>query len=834
MNGDPRPAVVEEVLPAASVTPMRRIPRTLAAVLVATLCLVTGMAAPARAQAKDVVRSLDVTYDVQADGTIDVRYRLDWDFGKTGSHGIKLTLVTAEPWDDDPLQEAVYEIRDLAVSSPTGVPTDVDSYDNEYAGTRELRIGDPDTELTVSRATYEVTYTLAGALRTFDGRPQLHWDVTSWDFPAIDNFTVTVTGPSDIPRARCLQGSQECVSEVAGNRATLRGERVGTSEPVTVVTEFAADSIENAEPTLRDRDLGNPTLLATDATITVGADGVALVEERLRVKPSSRRSEISWEIPERRSLTWSRDQLFTVSDFQLTDRTGAPLQTTRTAKSEGTARQRAVIKADLPAGTEKTEPVDLIARYRIAGAALSDGTGPATFRWPISTFESRRYDIPVSESISWHLPAEVTSLTCALQDNLDKPGRSCALKDELASDGEIVTFKRTGRDTGAPQHWIAIEFPADSVGLLEPVTDHSAAVRGLATAGVVLGSLMIFPALGWVLSRIRLGASRDQRYQDVPPGVMGSDQQVGTAPLRGTVPVRFTPPDVTLAEIGLVLDRGPKPLHLAATLINMAVNGAVRLQSRPLMLWQVDVEKTSSKFERALFASTPKEGKGVQLSNAAKQSMAQLLQTRSSHALQRADLLRKPPVFGLTTLLRVLASILLATIGTIVTVATGSFAWLAVGICGGVLLWVGIGLRAWRRPQRALTAKGSALADQAAGFREYLRTAESHELNFHAESDVFRRHLPWAVLFDEVDRWTDACRQLAAAGHIPSPDVDFLVGTRSVTSLSYDLREVSRSIAPSGSSGSSGSSFGGSGSSSGFSSGSSGGGGGGGTSASSW
>ncbi|WP_460530249.1 DUF2207 domain-containing protein [Flindersiella endophytica] len=99
------------------------------------------MATPAaRAQSEDTVRSLDATYDVQSDGTIDVTYRLDWDFGRKGAHGIELSLVTVEEWEDNPLQEAVYKVSDLTVSSPTGVPTDLDSY--ESSETLKLRIGD--------------------------------------------------------------------------------------------------------------------------------------------------------------------------------------------------------------------------------------------------------------------------------------------------------------------------------------------------------------------------------------------------------------------------------------------------------------------------------------------------------------------------------------------------------------------------------------------------------------------------------------------------------------------------------------------------------------------
>src|SRR5690606_3425330 len=115
---------------------------------------------------------------------IDVTYRLDWDFGRKGAHGIKLSIVTAERWENDPLKEAVYEVSDLTVSSPDDVPTELDTY--ELDESLELRIGDPDTELDVERATYVVKYKLDGALRTFDGKPQLYWDITSLDFPPIE------------------------------------------------------------------------------------------------------------------------------------------------------------------------------------------------------------------------------------------------------------------------------------------------------------------------------------------------------------------------------------------------------------------------------------------------------------------------------------------------------------------------------------------------------------------------------------------------------------------------------------------------------------------------
>ena len=108
--------------------------------------LVTG-AAPAQAQTEDVVRNLDVHYDVRADGTVRATYDLDWDFGSTGRHGINFGIVTRETWDQDPSLEAVYLIEDIDVSSPDDVPVDV--HRTDAARETTLRIGDPDVTLDV-------------------------------------------------------------------------------------------------------------------------------------------------------------------------------------------------------------------------------------------------------------------------------------------------------------------------------------------------------------------------------------------------------------------------------------------------------------------------------------------------------------------------------------------------------------------------------------------------------------------------------------------------------------------------------------------------------------
>ena len=133
-----------------------------------------------------------------------------------------------------------------------------------------------------------------------------------------------------------------------------------------------------------------------------------------------------------------------------------------------------------------------------------------------------------------------------------------------------------------------------------------------------------------------------------------------------------------------------------------------------------------------------------------------------------------------------------------------------------------------------LTAEGTALRDQVRGFRTYLATAEAKQLDFEADQDIFRRYLPWAVLFGLTKRWTKVCEELAEAGLIPPLDTSFAGGVSTAqltSSLSSLQARASSAGLTSPSSGSS--SSGGSGGSSGFSSGG-GGSGGGGTSAGSW
>ena len=79
----------------------------------------------------------------------------------------------------------------------------------------------------ITAACADIEYTLAGALRTFDGVPQLYWDVNSSNLPTVRSFTGTVTGPDGAP-VEVVPGTAAGFSISGGDRS---GRVVGAVVP---------------------------------------------------------------------------------------------------------------------------------------------------------------------------------------------------------------------------------------------------------------------------------------------------------------------------------------------------------------------------------------------------------------------------------------------------------------------------------------------------------------------------------------------------------------------------------------------------------------------------
>ena len=126
-----------------------------------TVVMSAGMTfvAPTAQAVSDSITDLSVDFDIQADGSVAVRYELDWRFGSDSRHGIDFGIATMELWDADPTKVVVYDITDVEVMSPSGAPATFtrQQYINGSVGSLNLRIGDRNTTVEGRQATYVVS-----------------------------------------------------------------------------------------------------------------------------------------------------------------------------------------------------------------------------------------------------------------------------------------------------------------------------------------------------------------------------------------------------------------------------------------------------------------------------------------------------------------------------------------------------------------------------------------------------------------------------------------------------------------------------------------------------
>lgn len=823
---------------------MTHLARALAAALALVLAVLVPAVTPPEAHAAtDTVRNLQAIFDVNADGSVDVRYLLDWDFGETGRRGIEFGIATREPWDQDRSKDVVYEVSDIQVSSPSGAPAMWDERVDEYGsdGQVMLRIGDPDQALDTETATYEISYTIVGALRTFDGVPELNWDVTSRDYPPIDEFTITVTGPDGVDRARCLAGSDECEQQVAGGVATLNGNDVEQGDPITAVAAFPAGSVANAEPILVDRRLMSPELAQQDSTYTVDSAGITTVEHTLVYALPEDADEESFDltIDTRAPLNSHVDRVWRVTDLAATNELGAPYEIETRTRGEDESEESLRIEVQAPVAPPTAT---VLLSYRLEGAVDSDD-GIATVRLPLG--DADHYEDVVS-TFTWRLPGEVTTADCV---RLDLDGndrrRGCADDETLVIDGQTVTLDSPTGDSSTSLMRFELTLPADAVGgataIVEPSRDRANRLTAVGSTATGIGGAGMMVLAGWLVRR-RASRAQDLRFTDVSPGLVDPGGSTARVHEHPQVAVQFEPPEVDVATAGLFLDREFRGTHTAAVLTQMAVNGAVTLKSSPLEVRLADADAITGELELELAA----EVESRTGSDAAFATTAQALnRIVNSHQLKvvRDRRYFQPSSSNPSSKWRGLGILVLGVgmpiAGILLAVLLDNWILRLGGIGLAVGGFVALLMVSTAKSERSLGATGSALLDQVRGFRLYLETAEAEQLDFEADQDIYSRYLPWAVLFGLTERWTRICKQLAADGRIAplgtafaadfSPD-DFSRSLRTLTSTA----NVASLPAPASSSYSGGwSSSGGSGGSSGFSGGG-GGGGGGGTSAGSW
>ena len=535
-----------------------------------------------------------------------------------------------------------------------------------------------------------------------------------------------------------------------------------------------------------------------------------------------------------------QDFVYGISNIKVTspDDYVATQFSSETTESQGGREEELNVRIGDPAETISAPTATYVISYDVSGAMRSF-SGYDEFFWDGPGFGN---PLIKELKITTTVPGGAQDATCFT----GPPGSTTACETKKFTKGGEATFAQMNVPPGQSVS-IGVKITpglvADNKPHMEPngsKLSPAERVGAIALAGVTLLIAVGSPILGMLWWRKN---GRDQRYADLAPGTVpfpGQEVRIVPNDPDITIPVAFSPPPIPVAEAGLLIDGQVDSRETAATIIDLAVRGALTVQSYgkdDFQVTLVDPNRATAPHEMVLLTNLfDGEPPGAVRDLSAPGSLSSAHeQMRDSVRNQVASRgwFRKVPSAAATSGLGV----------TLIALAV--FAALAVGFwiawtrelpmvllllipVSPIIITLAVIHGKLRKGQR--TADGRAVCDQIEGFRTYIATAEADQLKFEEGEDIFSKYLPWAIIFELADRWAKICGDLVAMGRLPNDTPHWYIGNYQMSAfntafLTSSLTSAATPVASSSGAGGTGfgggSSFGGGG----FSGGGGGGGG---------
>ncbi|EWT00228.1 hypothetical protein N865_16615 [Intrasporangium oryzae NRRL B-24470] len=257
--------------------------------VLATAFLVLFPAGAAQAATGEGMDSYTAAYDLQKDGSVQVRERITWRFpAGEERHGIFRNIIVRMGVSGQDGKYRYYDMTDVAVSSPSGAPDAFQVSDNGAA--REIRIGSAD-QYTSGTQVYDVSYTLHNVLNPIAGQDgaantvEFFYNVFGTnEFTPRDKVSVTVNAPAASTKVLCYQGAAGATTPcqgTTGNPSTFSAASLASGDAMTVVASYPATAFDNPRPDIRDgssdTSLGSGAASAANAAAWVGGIGAPVV-----------------------------------------------------------------------------------------------------------------------------------------------------------------------------------------------------------------------------------------------------------------------------------------------------------------------------------------------------------------------------------------------------------------------------------------------------------------------------------------------------------------------------------------------------------------------------
>ncbi|RCV51088.1 DUF2207 domain-containing protein [Marinitenerispora sediminis] len=375
------------------------------------------------------------------------------------------------------------------------------------------------------------------------------------------------------------------------------------------------------------------------------------------------------------------------------------------------------------------------------------------------------YSSPVgSTTVEVDAPLPPLALSCAAGE--PRSSIYCTSSDMGGHQALIARFLQADLEVGQTLS-IVVGYPPETAPG-EPVLERtwslpSAFAITPATSGVF--GLLLIVLIGGLLVLIRV-RGRDER-------ALRNEAALGDhAPLAGSDEgtLRFRPPNgVHPGQIGTLIDEQADVVDITATVVDLAVKGHLVIEELPhegftsvdwrLVRQPPPPDDEPRRYERLLLDALFHNRDEVRLSELGDTFATRLGDVRDELYRDMVRLkwfARRPnvernrwTVLGIVlTALGVLLTVLLA------LYTHAAFTGLAV-IIAGAAVTVGA------QYMPAKTRLGSAVFAHTLGFRAYLHRADADDVPFSQRVPLFSRYLPYAIIFDTVERWAQI---LATAG----------------------------------------------------------------------
>ncbi|WP_246059498.1 DUF2207 domain-containing protein [Herbidospora galbida] len=444
--------------------------------------------------------------------------------------------------------------------------------------------------------------------------------------------------------------------------------------------------------------------------------------------------------------------------LHVVERADGPLSrtvTTRTRHDDGSDRVYRItnVKGATLDGDTLTVPAAGTVGYDVTGAVTPMPDGTEELRWfaaggPLDAV-----------TVSVRGPGQIQSLACFAGPAASAVGCTAASMDESA---ENAAFEQTGLAEGE-QLTVVVAYPAGSTGA-QPILERRFDLATAFTVDVWTGGslvVLLVLLLGGLYGLYR-SRGRDARVVESESGLY--------APIEDG---RFAPPDgVRPGQIGTLIDEQADVIDVTATIVDLAVRGYLRIDEQPRGAYDapdwllVKLPKAPVQallpYERALYDAMFDLRDDILLSQLHGGFSAGLARVRDAlyrDVVKQGWFARRPDsVRSRWTVLGVLLTVL-GLAGTVV------LAWQTTyGLVGLAVIIAGAALTVGGQHMPAKTAKGAAALAHTLGFRQFLISGDVNGLPEGQRVELFSRYLPYAVIFDSVDRWARVVSSITTEG----------------------------------------------------------------------